>query len=80
MLIFNEPYYVITELADVASEWSSTLLYTLPPPFSNALLYYAYAVKLHPHLASSPDEMIITYVYVAIPTSGSRILVLGFEI
>ena len=48
--------------ADVASEWSSCAVYTLPPPFSDASQYFAYAVKLHPHLARTDDELVITYV------------------
>ena len=48
--------------ADVRGPWSPTLAYTLPAPWSNTSRYYAYAVKLHPHLAHSADDMVITYV------------------
>lgn len=47
---------------DVTGPWNSTLAYVLPQPWSNVSRYYAYAVKLHPHLARSDDEMVITFV------------------
>ena len=55
---------------DVRGPWTSQLVYTLPRPWSNASLYYSYAVKLHPHLATAADEMVISYVSNALEMGG----------
>ena len=47
--------------ADVRGPWRSQLIYTLPPPWSNGSRYYAYAPKLHPHLASGPNETVLSF-------------------
>lgn len=40
-----------SETDDVRGPWSATLAYTLPPPWNDTRRFYAYAAKLHPHLA-----------------------------
>ena len=49
-----------SEGADVGGPWRSDVMYTLPPPFSDASEVFCYAVKLHPHLATSPNEIVST--------------------
>ena len=48
--------------ADVRGPWRSVVAHTLGAPWSNTSRYYAYAAKLHPHLSSRPDEIVMTYV------------------
>jgi hypothetical protein len=69
-----------TQSEDIRAPWASRLVYTLPPPWSNASLYYSYAVKIHPHLlggagatgdgGSLHDEIAISYVSNAFDMDG----------
>ena len=34
--------------------------YTLPLPYSDGSEVFCYAVKIHPHLAARPDEIVTT--------------------
>ena len=51
-----------TAAADVRGPWRAALAHTLGAPWSNTSRYYAYAAKIHPHLARADDEVVLTYV------------------
>ena len=45
-----------TDGVNVGGPWRSALVYILPEPWRNATRYFAYAVKIHPHLARRRPE------------------------
>ena len=45
-----------TDGVSVGGPWRSALVYILPEPWRNATRYFAYAVKIHPHLARRRPE------------------------
>ena len=51
-----------TRASDVRGPWRSVVAHTLGAPWSNTSRYYAYAAKIHPHLARADDEVVLTYV------------------
>jgi hypothetical protein len=51
-----------TPAADVRGPWRAAVAHTLGAPWSNTSRYYAYAAKIHPHLARADDELVLTYV------------------
>jgi hypothetical protein len=49
--------------ANITGPWSEpTTIYEIPPPWNNLESVFCYAPKSHPELASSPSELIITFM------------------
>jgi len=54
--------YIYVALADdITGPWTTTKVYTIPPPWNNGNLYTNYAAKSHPEFATSQNQIVFTY-------------------